>query len=292
MSLKDKKLLYIFLYLLSFGQVLGILILVNKIEFIPMINNILLGLSFLLFLGLQIFSIYKILNFNFNKYLKVLVGLVLIGLFLLSSPYLFLPSAFSGKEDRNLIYNGEKYYVLNVGWMDPIYEVYRKKIITMDRLSEDEIKNTFDDLKKIEDQEQREILEILVRERESFDEPGEDEVEETGLEALDEKENFEEKENKDEILKNFKAEDAIKIENSDLGLLEVDRAGARSRWFLVKISGDKMKFISELEETSPKVSGRMDEDGVIHLNFEDINNNKTTYISKDGGKTFEKIRNQ
>lgn len=290
MTLKDKKLLYIFLYLLSFGLGLGILVLVNKIEFIPIVNNILLGLNFLLFLGLQIFSIYKILNFNFNKYLKVLVGLVLIGLLLLSIPYLFLASAFSGKEDRNLIYNGDKYYVLNVGWMDPIYEVYRKNLITMDKLSEDEIKNTFDDLKKIENQEIREILEILIRGRKSFDKPGEDEVAKTGLEDLDEKENFEEKENKDEILKNFKAEDTIKIENSDLGLLEVDRAGARSRWFFVKISGDEIKFLSELEETSPKVKGSMDEDGIIHLDFEDINNNKTTYISKDGGRTFEKIK--
>lgn len=290
MTLKDKKLLYIFLYLLSFGLGLGILVLVNKIEFIPIVNNILLGLNFLLFLGLQIFSIYKILNFNFNKYLKVLVGLVLIGLLLLSIPYLFLASAFSGKEDRNLIYNGDKYYVLNVGWMDPIYEVYRKNLITMDKLSEDEIKNTFDDLKEIEDQDTREILEILIRGRKNFDEPGEDEVEKAGLEDLNEKENFEEKENKDEIVKNFKAEDAIKIENSDFGLLEVDRAGARSRWFFVKISGDKMKFISELEETSPEVVGRIDEDGLIHLDFEDINKNKSEYLSRDGGKTFEKIK--
>lgn len=290
MTLKDKKLLYIFLYLLSFGLVLGILVLVNKIEFIPIINNILLGLNFLLFLGLQIFSIQKILNFNFNKYLKVLVGLVLIGLFLLSIPYLFLTSAFSGKEDRNLIYNGDKYYVLNVGWMDPIYEVYRKNFITMDKLSEDEIKSTFDDLNKIEDQEIRDILEILTCERESFDEPGEDEVEKAGLENLDEKENFDEEENKEEILKNFEVSDAIKIENSDFGLLEVDRAGARSRWFFIKISEDKLKFISELEETSPKAAGRMDEEGLIHLDFEDINNNKTSYISKDGGKTFEKIK--
>lgn len=290
MTLKDKKLLYIFLYLLSFGQVLGISILVNKIEFIPIINNILLGLSFLVFLGLQIFFINRILNFKFNKYLKILLGLILIGLCLISMAYLFLVFAFSGKEDRNLIYNGDKYYVLNVGWMDPIYEVYRKNLITMDKLSEDEIKNTFDDLKEIEDQDTRDILEILISERESFDEQGEDEVAKTGLEDLDEKENFEEKENKDEILKNFKAEDAIKIENSDLGLLEVDRAGARSRWFLVRISGNKMKFISELEETSPKVSGRMDDEGLIHLDFEDINNNKSNYISRNNGKTFGKIK--
>ena len=290
MTLKDKKLLYIFLYLLSFGQVLGISILVNKIEFIPIINNVMLGLSFLVFLGLQIFFINRILNFKFNKYLKILLGLILIGLCLISMAYLFLVFAFSGKENRKLTYYNENFYILNVGWMDPIYEVYRKNFITMDKLSEDEIKNTFDDLKKIDDQEIRDILEILISERESYDEPREDEVAKTGLEDLDEKESFDEEENKEEILKNFEVSDVIKIENSDFGLLEVDRAGARSRWFLVRISGNKMKFISELEETSPKVFGRMDDEGLIHLNFEDINNNKSNYISRNNGKTFEKIK--
>lgn len=249
-----------------------------------------LGLSFLVFLGLQIFFINRILNFKFNKYLKILLGLILIGLCLISMAYLFLVFAFSGKENRKLTYDNENFYILNVGWMDPIYEVYRKNFITMDKLSEDEIKNTFDDLKKIDDQEIRDILEILISERESYDEPREDEVAKTGLEDLDEKESFDEEENKEEILKNFEVSDVIKIENSDFGLLEVDRAGARSRWFLVRISGNKMKFISELEETSPKVFGRMDDEGLIHLNFEDINNNKSNYISRNNGKTFEKIK--
>ena len=281
MTLKDKKLLYIFLYLLSFGQVLGALIFVNKIEFIPIINNVLLGLSFLAFFGLQIFSIYKILNFKFNKYLKVLVGLILIGLCIISMAYILMAFAFAGKENRQVAYDDENFYILNVGWFDPVYEVYRKKIITMDKLSEDEIKNTFADLNKIEDDETRDILKILIYGREGLD--GERPEEENKNQDLKEV-----KDNKEELLKNFEASDAIKIENSDYGLLEVDRAGARSRWFLVKISGDKMKFLSELEETSPKVSGRMDKDGIIHLEFNDINNNKTTYISKDGGRTFEK----
>lgn len=285
MTLKDKKFLYIFLYLLSFGQVLGALIFVNKIEFIPIINNIILGLSFLVFFGLQIFSIYKILNFKFNKYLKVLVGLILIGLCIISMAYILMAFAFAGKENRQVAYNDENFYILNVGWMDPIYEVYRKNFITMDKLSEDEIKNTFADLNKIEDDDARDILKILIYGREGLD--GERPEEENKNQDLKEV-----KDNKEEVLKNFEASDAIKIENSDYGLLEVDRAGARSRWFLVKISGDKMKFLSELEETSPKASGRMDKDGVIHLEFNDINNNKTTYISKDGGRTFEKIKSQ
>lgn len=272
MKLKSKKIFYILLYFLSFAISLGALILLTKIEFIPIINNLILGINFLLFLGLQIFSLCKILNFDFNKYFKIFTGIVLIGILLFSLFYLFLASVFSGKEDRNLIYDGDKYYVLNVGWMDPIYEVYRKNTITMDKLSEDEIKNIFHDLKEIKDQDIREILEILIRERESFEEPREDEVEKAGLEEVDEEKD------KEEVLKNFEVSDAIKIENSDYGLLEVDRAMARSRWFFVKISGDKIKFLSELEDTSPKVSGRIDEDGIIYLDFEDINNNKSNYI--------------
>lgn len=292
MTLKDKKFLYIFLYLLSFGQVLGVLIFVNKIEFIPMINNVLLCFSFLVFFGLQIFSIYKILNFKFNKYLKVLVGLILIGLCIISMAYILMVFAFAGKENRQVAYDNENFYILNVGWFDPVYEVYRKNFITMDKLSEDEIKNTFADLNKIEDDEARDILKILIYGREGLD--GERPEEENKNQDLKEvKDNKEEvKDNKEEVLKNFEASDAIKIENSDYGLLEVDRAGARSRWFLVKISGDKMKFLSELEETSPKVYGRMDKDGVIHLEFNDINKNKSSYISKDGGRTFEKIKSQ
>ncbi|MHC5098747.1 hypothetical protein ACYSNN_02380, partial [Peptoniphilus genitalis] len=292
MSLKDKKLLYIFLYLLSFGQVLGALIFVNKIEFIPIINNIILGLSFLVFFGLQIFSIYKILNFKFNKYLKVLVGLILIGLFIISMAYIIMVFAFAGKENRQVAYDDENFYILNVGWFDPDYEVYRKNIISMDKLSEDEIKKTFSDLNKIEDDEARNILKILIYGRGGLDrDRPEEENKNQDLEEV--KDNKEEvKDNKEEVLKNFEVSDAIKIENSDYGILEVDRAGARSRWFLVKISGDKMKFISELEETSPKVSGRMDKDGVIHLEFNDVNNNKANYISKDGGRTFEKIKSQ
>lgn len=290
MSLKNKKLLYIFLYLLSFGQIVGTLILINKIEFIPMINNVILGLSYLVFFALQIFSIYKILNFKFNRYLKVLVGLILIGLCLISMACILMVFAFAGKDNRQVTYDDEKFYILDVGWLDPAYEVYRKKIITMDKLSEDEIKNTFADLIKIEDEDTREILKTLIYGREGLDGPkAEEENKNQDLEEVEENEGVV-KENKEEVLKNFEVSDAIKIENSDYGLLEVDRAGARSRWFLVKISGDEMEFISELEDTSPKVTGRMDEDGTIHLEFKDINNNKTTYISKDKGRTFEKIK--
>ncbi|MDU7115139.1 MAG: hypothetical protein E6315_05925 [Peptoniphilus harei] len=218
------------------------------------------------------------------------IGILILGF--IFAFYIFLASIFSGKENRSLVYDGEKYYILNVGWMDPIYEVYEKNFITMDKLDEEGLGQVFSDLSKIEDEDQREILSFLIYGREDFIEEnhGAEENLKENHQIEDKHEEKNKEEDKNEFLKNCKLEDATKIENSDYGILEVDHAGARSRWFFVKILGKDMKFISELEETSPKVAGRMDEDGTIHLDFKDINNNKTTYISKDKGRTFEKIK--
>lgn len=293
MSLKNKKIAYIFLYLASFALSFGILVLVNKIEFVPLINNLLLGFGFLFFMGLQIFSLYIFTKFNINKYGKIILCFLILILGGIFAFYIFLASVFSGKENRSLIYAGEKYYILNVGWMDPLYEVYKKNFITMDKLDEERLGQVFSDLSKVKDEDQREILSFLIYGREDFMKEDNDAKgnakENHQVEDMPEEKNKEE--DKNELLKNFTAEDAIKIENSGYGLLEVDHAGARSRWFFVKIRGDNMTFISELKDTSPEVAGRMDEDGTIHLEFNDINNNnKTTYISKDGGRTFEKIK--
>lgn len=286
MNLKNKKVTYIFLYLASFALSFGILVLINKVEFIPIINNLFIGFGFLLFIGLQIFSLYNLTKFNINKYGKIILCLLILILGLIFAFYLFLASVFSGKENRTLIYEGEKYYILNVGWLDPIYEVYEKNFITMDKLDEKNLGKVFSDLSKVEDKDQREILKFLIYGRENF-------TKEENKEA-NENHQVEEKaegknliEDKKKLLKNFTVEDAVKIENSDYGLLEVDRAGARRRWFFVKIKGDKMNFISELKDTSPEVSGRVDENGNIYLKFTDINKNETSYLSKNGGKTFE-----
>ena len=289
MSLKNKKMAYIFLYLASFALSFGILVLVNKIEFVPIVNNLLLGFGFLFFIGLQIFFLYMFTNFKINKYGKIFIFILILILGGIFAFYIFLASVFSGKENRSLIYGGEKYYILNVGWMDPLYEVYRKNFITMDKLDEEGLGQVFSDLSKIHDEDDREILKFLIYGREDFMEEDNDAKgnakENHQVEDKAEEKNLEE--DRKEILKNFTAEDAIKIENSDYGLLEVDHAGARSRWFFVKIRGDDMTFISELEETSPGVSGSLDDKGNIYLNFTDINKNETSHLSKNGGKTFE-----
>lgn len=289
MNLKNKKMAYIFLYLASFAISFGILVLVNKIEFTPLINNILIGLGFLFFIGLQIFFIYNFTKFNINKYWKIFLGIGILILGFIFAFYIFLASIFSGKENRSLVYDGEKYYILNVGWMDPIYEVYEKNFITMDKLDEKKLGQVFSDLSKVKDENQREILRFLIYGREDFIEEnhGAEENLKENHQIEDKHEEKNKEEDKNEFLKNFTVKDAIKIENSDYGLLEVDHAGARSRWFFVKILGDEMKFISELEETSPGVSGKVDKKGNIYLKFTDVNKNETNYISRDGGKTFK-----
>lgn len=289
MNLKNKKMAYIFLYLASFAISFGILVLVNKIEFIPLINNILIGLGFLFFIGLQIFFLYNFTKFNIDKYWKIFLGIGILILGFIFAFYIFLASIFSGKENRSLFYDDEKYYILNVGWMDPIYEVYQKNFITMDKLDEKKLGQVFSDLSKVKDENDREILKFLIFGREDFIEENHAAKENLkGSHQIEEKnEEKNKKEDKNELLKNFTVKDAIKIENSDYGLLEVDHAGARSRWFFVKILGDDMEFISELKETSPGVSGKVDKKGNIYLKFTDVNKNETNYISRDGGKTFK-----
>ena len=289
MNLKNKKISYIFLYFFSFILSFGLLVLVNKIEFIPLINNILIGLGFLFFIGLQIFFLYNFTKFNIDKYWKIFLGIGILILGFIFAFYIFLASIFSGKENRSLVYDGEIYYILNVGWMDPIYEVYEKNFITMDKLDEEKLGRVFSDLSKVKDENDREILRFLIFGREDFIEENHAAKENLkGSHQIEEKnEEKNKKEDKNEFLKNFTVKDAIKIENSDYGLLEVDHAGARSRWFFVKILGDEMKFISELEETSPGVSGKVDKKGNIYLKFTDVNKNETHYISRDGGKTFK-----
>ena len=147
----------------------------------------------------------------------------------------------------------------------------------MDKLDEERLGQVFSDLNKIHDEDQREILSFLIYGRENFTKEEKEEENHHAKENHQVEEKPEEKnleEDKKEILKNFTVEDAIKIEGSDYGLLEVDHAGARSRWFFVKIVGDDMTFISELEETSPGVSGSLDDKGNIYLKFTDVNKKK------------------
>ena len=91
---------------------------------------------------------------------------------------------------------------------------------------------------------------------------------------------------KQEILDGLSIEDAIIIPKSNYGLIEVDRAMARSFWYFVRIEDNRMIYISEAPDTDPNVEGKIDYEGIIHLTFTDINNNQTKYESINNGKTW------
>lgn len=90
-----------------------------------------------------------------------------------------------------------------------------------------------------------------------------------------------------EILDNLSIGNAYHLPNSNYGLIEVDHAMARSLWYFIKFEDDKMIFISEAPDSSPKVEGKVDTKGIIYLAFTDINNNITKYISSDHGRTWK-----
>lgn len=99
--------------------------------------------------------------------------------------------------------------------------------------------------------------------------------------------NIQKPSSKQEILNGLSIENAIKIPESNYGLIEVDIAMARSLWYFVRIEDDKMIYISQAPDTAPKVEGEIDSEGKIHLIFSDINNNQAKYESLNQGKTWK-----
>ena len=82
---------------------------------------------------------------------------------------------------------------------------------------------------------------------------------------------------------------AVKIPGSDYGLVEVDRAGARSLWYFVQFQGDQMVYLSEGPDTAPAVTGSLAAGGSINLTFKDIHEEFTFYQSTDGGRTWTQV---
>lgn len=277
--IRKKQFLYFVLYIGSFPLLYLCFILCAKIEFIPLFNNIFLGISIFVFFAYNIFFISKFTDLNINFYLKLLSTLLMVGLGLLAGYVVLIMSIFAFKDSIPFTYDGEKYYLLNEGWVDFDYVVYRKDFITMDKMTFEDSEKTFTNLSKVTNKEARDQLKFYFHKDKQIVKTNNDQ------EGIEQKENL----SNSEFLNNFGLEDVKKIPNSSYGLLEVDRAGARSRWFFVEINDDKIKFISEIPDTSPDISGSVKEDGSILLVCKDINGNEKQYKSSDFGKTFEPV---
>ena len=277
--ISKKKILYFILYVGSFPLLYLCFMLCAKIEFIPLFNNIFLGLGILSFIASQIYFISKFTDLNINFYLKLLSTLLMIGIGFLAGYVVLIMSIFAFKDGVPFTYEGEKYYILTEGWVDFEYVVYRKDFITMDKMTFEDSEKTFKNINQITNKDTRASLKFyLNKDKETND-----------VKIPAEYENQKEIQSQTQRLNDFSPEDVKEIPNSNFGLLEVDRAGARSRRFFVDTKDGKIKFISEIPDTSPDISGSVKEDGSILLICKDINGNEKQYKSSDFGKTFEPI---
>lgn len=280
MSTKNKQLIYAIFYLLSFLILYLVFLLCAKVDFIPIFNNVLLGLAVLLFFAYQIFFISKFTGLGINFYLKLIVTLILIGIGFFAGYIILIISIFAFKDNVSFSYDGESYYILNEGWIDENFVIYKKNFITMDKMTFEDSEKTFKDLEKITNEDAKYRLKsYLFRKNERI---SINNTNESNLEY--------ENPNEQEILNEFSIEDVKEIPNSNFGLIEIDRAGARSRWIFVEIKDEKINYISEIPDTSPNISGLVEDNGAILLVCKDIHGNEVTYKSNDSGKTFVPIK--
>lgn len=275
-----KIILKVVFYVLSFPVLYLVFLICAKVDFIPIFNNIFLGLAVLLFFACQIFFISKFTGLSANFYLKLIVTLILIGIGIFAGYIILIMSIFAFKDNVSFSYEGESYYILNEGWIDENFVIYKKNFITMDKMTFEDGEKTFKDLEKITNKDANARLKFFLyrnNKRISNNNTNQSNFEYENL-------------SKQEILNEFSPEDVKKIPNSNFGLVEVDRAGARSRWIFVEIKDDKINYISEIPDTSPDISGLVEEDGAILLICKDIHGNEVTYKSNDYGKTFLPIK--
>lgn len=273
---KNKQIIHTLFYLLSFPTLYLVFLLCVKVNFIPILNNILLGVSVLIFFAYQVFFIGRFTEIRANFYLKLVVTLILIGIGFFAGYIILIMSIFSIKDGEGFAYGKEHYYILNEGWIDENLVIYKKNFLFMDKMDFEESEKTFKDLKKITNEDAKDRLKSYFYKDQDI-KPYQS-SNENNLENKNPSEQ--------EVLNEFSLEDVKKISNSNFGLVEVDRAGARSRWFFVEIKDAKLNFISEVPDTSPDISGEMNKEDVIILHTKDINGNEHFYESDDYGMTF------
>lgn len=161
-NISMKKMTYILIG--SFIVKVLLFLTILKIDFIPVINNV---ITVFIFALLPIFDAilmgYMISKFK-RMYLKIIFAIVAI-LLVFSVPYLMFFGLLSLKEPQGNFYlDDSKYYIFDIGISDHIYEFYEvKDKIFMKKIQEQEVPEKFKDYLKIEDKKSREIIESIIK---------------------------------------------------------------------------------------------------------------------------------
>ena len=135
-----------------------------KIDFIPIINNVITVFIFALLPILDAIIIGYMINEFKRMYLKIIFAIVVV-LIVLSVPYLGIVGLLSLKEPQGEFYfDDSKYYILDIGIANHICELYEvKDKIFMKKIQEQEVPEKFKDYLKIEDETSREIIESIIK---------------------------------------------------------------------------------------------------------------------------------
>lgn len=161
-NISMKKLITILMA--SFFVKIILYITILKIDFIPIINNVITVFIFALLPILDAILIGYMIN-EFNRmYLKIIFAIVVV-LIVLSVPYLMFFGLLSLREPQgNFYFDDSKYYIFDIGISNHIYEFYEvKDKIFMKKIQEQDVPEKFRGYLKIEDEKSREIIESIIK---------------------------------------------------------------------------------------------------------------------------------
>lgn len=161
-NISMKKMTYILMESFFVKVILYLTIL--KIDFIPIINNVVTVFVFAILPILDAILIcYMIAKFK-RKYMKIIFSIVVV-LIVLSVPYLGIVGLLSLREPQgNFYFDDSKYYIFDIGISNHIYEFYEvKDKIFMKKIQEQDVPEKFRDYLKIEDEKSREIIESIIK---------------------------------------------------------------------------------------------------------------------------------
>ena len=92
--------------------------------------------------------------------------MILIGIGFFSGYIILITSIFAIKDNVSFSYNGESYYILNEGWLDDDFVIYKKNFITMDEMDFDESEKILENLERIKNKDAKARLKsYLFREK-------------------------------------------------------------------------------------------------------------------------------
>lgn len=283
--MKKTTIKWILIFTLIPAAAIATLMLLSKIKFIPVMNNILLISSLAGLIAVEILGIVKAVRSGIKTPVKVIISLLCAALIIATAYSGFLASIFGIKYGKSFKYKGKTYYCVDESWLDPCFYVFEKTgPVTMESV------NVISTRLDLTDGLSKSEIEELMNPEKVSEEAGSSEKVSGPEKDSGQSGDMTETDSSDagqKLLDSIDKDTAVEIKGTDYCLVPADRAMARTMWLFAVREGDCLKYISEIPDTSPELSGSSDKRGVITLKGKDINGNITETRSEDGGYTWE-----